>query len=102
MDLGEITTLDSWAEESVWPRDWLWEEPTMSTMRDSAEPNKFVAANGQEMGRYGSNVVMLTRQGGADIMSVGFEVTDVGGAPEVEGIRKCRFRYVRSAARTET
>ena len=68
-------TVDSGAEESVWPAGWLNEEPTKTI---GVEKKMFIAANGQEMGHYGRREVKLQRVGvNGQIMSLSFEVTEV-------------------------
>ena len=70
-------TVDSGAEESVWPAGWFKEEPLRTI---GVEPKKFIAANGQPMAHYGSKQVKFCKGGGdgdGQIMSLNFEVTDV-------------------------
>lgn len=52
----------------------LQKEPTIES---SAGPKRFMPANGQNIGQYGSNTVKFGRQGGADVMSLCFDVMDV-------------------------
>lgn len=73
MGLCEIT-VDSGAEESVWLRGWLREEPTA---RSRPEAKRFVAASGQEMDHCGSKTVKFLRQGRIDVRSLGFEARDM-------------------------
>jgi hypothetical protein len=66
-------TLDSGAEESVWPLSWLPHIPTTpATIK-----RKFVAANGTCLKHHGEKVVPFRTTGGCDIASVKFQVTDV-------------------------
>ena len=69
-------TVDSGAEESVWPAGWFKEEPVRTS---GVEPKKFVAANGQRMAHYGSKQVRFCKKDSDDgqVMSLNFEVTDV-------------------------
>lgn len=80
---GELTrggpceiTVDSGAEECMWKKGWLEQEPTRTT---GVSPKRFVAANGQEMPQYGCHQVNFNRKGddGLRVMSLSFEVTDV-------------------------
>ena len=66
-------TVDSGAEESVWPAGWFEEEPLRTS---GVEPKKFVAANGQRMAHYGSKQVRFCKKGSDDsqVMSLNFEV----------------------------
>jgi hypothetical protein len=69
---GEIT-IDSAAEESVCPKAWGMEYGT-------AEPSKwlkFVNASGGAMGHYGERKANFRVPGGASVMSLGFQVSDV-------------------------
>lgn len=66
--------VDSGAEESVWPKNWLPEIPTETA---GAALKQFAAANGQETGHYGRTVVKVRRGGCPDVVGLGFEVTDV-------------------------
>jgi hypothetical protein len=65
-------TLDSGAEESVWPQSWL---PSIPTKPASVE-RKFAAANGTRLKHYGEKVVPFQTNDSA-IASVKFQVTDV-------------------------
>lgn len=56
------------AEESVWPRGWLREEPTVTGS---------VGPNGQEMGHYGSKTVKIHRQRCTDVTNLGIELIDM-------------------------
>ena len=69
-------TIDSDAAESVWPISLLKEIPTLKIV---SKKKWFVAANGQDMGRYGRRGVKFGDEGDAKILS--FEVTDVTKPP---------------------
>lgn len=75
--------IDSGAGESVRPKGCLNEEPTVGL---SSGPMRFVAAHGQETGLYGSTALRVRRRRCANVMSMGFKVTDV--APRREAIRR--------------
>lgn len=66
--------VDSGAQESVWAENWL---PEVRAETTGAGRKRFVVANGQEMGHYGRNVVKFRREGGPEVLSLAFEVTDV-------------------------
>lgn len=55
------------------PKGRLKEELTIGPR---SVPNEFVAANGQEMGQHSSKKVRFRRQGCADVMRFGVEVTE--------------------------
>ena len=61
-------TVDSGAEESVWPAKLLQEIPTVR--------KKFLVANGQEMGHYGRKKIKFGGETGS-VKTMSFEVTDV-------------------------
>jgi hypothetical protein len=65
-------TLDSGAEESVWPKDWI---PSIPTKPATVE-RKFAAANGTPLIHYGEKVVPFQTED-SSIASVKFQVTDV-------------------------
>ena len=67
-------TVDSGAEESVWPSGWLPEEPTRT---NNVQWKRFVAANGAEMTHHGKKEVKFKRRDKDGVMALNFEVTDV-------------------------
>ena len=69
---GEIT-VDSAAEESVCPKNW---GEAFQTRRPSRWL-RFVNASGGPMGHYGEKTAMFKAKGQLDIMSLGFQVSDV-------------------------
>ena len=69
---GEIT-VDSAAEESVCPKDWCPDYPTVKPARWM----KFVNASGGAMGHYGEKNATLRVGPNSGVMSLGFQVSDV-------------------------
>ena len=69
---GEIT-VDSAAEESVCPKSWGEAFP----MRRPSRWLRFVNASGGHMGHYGEKTAMFKANGQLDVMSLGFQVSDV-------------------------
>ena len=69
---GEIT-VDSAAEESVCPKSWGEAFP----MRRPSRWLRFVNASGGPMGHYGEKTAIFKAKGQKDIMSMGFQVSDV-------------------------
>ena len=69
---GEIT-VDSAAEESVCPKGWGEAFP----MRKPSRWLRFVNASGGPMGHYGEKTATFMAKGQTDIMSLGFQVSDV-------------------------
>ena len=66
-------TVDSGAEESVWPAKLLQEIPTV---KGEGGRKKFLVANGQEMGDYGQKKIKFGGETGS-MKTMSFEVTDV-------------------------
>jgi hypothetical protein len=69
---GEIT-VDSAAEESVCPKSWEEQYP----MRRPSRWMRFVNASGGAMNHYGEKTATFTTGSGANVMSLGFQVSDV-------------------------
>jgi hypothetical protein len=69
---GKVT-IDSGAEESVWPQGLLREEKTVMTGR----VRKFVAANGTPMLHHGEKVVKFKQGDKGEMASMTFQVSDV-------------------------
>ena len=72
LQAGEIT-VDSAAEESVCPKSWGEAFP----MRRPSRWLRFVNASGGPMGHYGEKTAIFKAKGQKDIMSMGFQVSDV-------------------------
>ena len=66
-------TVDSGAEESVWPAKLLQEIPTV---KGEGGREEFLVANGQEMGHYGQKKIKFGGET-ACMKTMSFEVTDV-------------------------
>jgi hypothetical protein len=69
---GKVT-IDSGAEESVWPIGLLKAERIVPTMN----PRNFVAANGNPLKHYGEKVVNFKPDGQLGMASMKFQVSDV-------------------------
>ena len=69
---GKVT-IDSGAEESVWPKGLLEAECVVP----AKNPRKFVAANGNPLKHYGEKVVKFKTQGQEGMGSMVFQVSDV-------------------------
>jgi hypothetical protein len=69
---GKVT-IDSGAEESVWPLGLLKAERIVPTMN----PRNFVAANGNPLKHYGEKVVNFKPDGQLGMASMKFQVSDV-------------------------
>jgi hypothetical protein len=70
--LGKVT-IDSGAEESVWPKDFLNEKKTVPTEK----VRRFVAANGAPMAHYGEKSVNFSQSSDGPMSSMSFQVSDV-------------------------
>lgn len=70
--LGSVVScevaVDSGAEESAWPKNWLPEVPAETS---GAGRKRFIEANGQDMGHYGRKVMKFRREGCSEILSLG-------------------------------
>jgi hypothetical protein len=69
---GEIT-VDSAAEESVCPKSWGGQFP----LKEPARWMRFVNASGGSMNHYGEKVATIRTEKEGDVMSLGFQVSDV-------------------------
>ena len=66
-------TIDSGAEESVWPVEW--ESP--GSLEEPERKMRFMAANGMEIGHYGKKVPTFSTKNSNTRKAMNFEVTDV-------------------------
>ena len=66
-------TVDSGAEESVWPEGLLKEEPTVK----GNKKKRFITASGHEMNHFGKQQVKFIQPGGDKVHAMNFEVTEV-------------------------
>ena len=66
-------TVDSGAEESVWPEGLLREEPTV----EGTKKKRFITASGHEMSHCGNKQVKFVQLGGEKVHAMNFEVTEV-------------------------
>ena len=69
---GEIT-VDSAAEESVCPKSW----GEAYQMRRPSRWLRFINASGGQMGHYGEKTATFRAGGAEDLLSLGFQVSDV-------------------------
>jgi hypothetical protein len=69
---GEIS-VDSAAEESVCPKSWGGQFP----LKEPARWMRFVNASGGSMNHYGEKVATIRTEKEGDVMSLGFQVSDV-------------------------